>query len=690
LEKALLRYAITIFLSAFLLFQVQPLISKYILPWFGGGPSVWTTCMLFFQMVLLAGYAYAHYVSTRLSQHKQVVMHLALLVAAVALLPIRPDASWKPSPTDDPTWRIAALLAVTVGLPYFILSTSSPILSAWFHLTNPGRSPYRLYSLSNAGSLLALISYPFVVEPELTLGYQAWAWSGGFIFFALMCGMCALGTWHAKSGSHATAQPEATATPGSPPAPPSIGLRLLWLLLAATASTMLLAVTNQMCQDVAVVPFLWVLPLGLYLVTFIICFDNERWYFRPVFWPLMAAAIVGMCWILYRDAEATILQQIGILAAGLFACCMVCHGELVRLKPHPRHLTSFYLMVSAGGALGGVFVTLIAPRVFTAFLELHIAIWLCAGLAALAWWYGNRETSVTRSAKWAFGAVALVAWIGLGVVLANLGNDTVSGYTHMSRNFYGILRVCEQDTYDPGRRRFVLLHGRINHGWQFAAPEKQNIPTSYYAPDSGIGMALRLHRANMPKRVGVLGLGAGNVAAYGRPGDSFRFYEINPRVEELHKILFTCLMVSEAKCNIVMGDGRLSLEREEPQGFDVLMMDAFSGDAVPVHLLTREAFEIYLRHMQPDGLIAVNITNRHLNLAPVVRGIAEHFGLKCVRVEFEEDKLAVLNACSWMIVGNDPAFFSHPEVLAAAESGQGKPTIMWTDDYSNLFRILKF
>jgi len=694
-----LPFAVTVFLSAFLLFQVQPLISKCILPWFGGTPTVWTTCMLFFQAALLAGYTYAHLVSMRLRPRQQVILHLVVIAAALMALPIRPDARWKPEGAEDPTWRIIGLLAVTVGLPYFVLATTSPILQAWFSRANPAVSPYRLYALSNAGSLLALTTYPFLVEPNLSSSRQVVAWSAGFVFFALACAWCAARLWRTSGEAHAGAgAPEPPAVITRPP----LSLQLLWLMLAASASVMLLAVTNQICQDMAVVPFLWVLPLALYLASFIICFDNERWYFRPVFWPLLIVAVAGMCWVMYKASYASLLAQVGLYCLGLFACCMVCHGELARLKPAPRYLTSFYLMIAAGGALGGVFVGLVAPLIFKTYLELHFGIWSCCALALIALWYSTENTQADRRWRrfwwpWGYAAVSVAVFGGLGGILERQAHQMTRRCVDVARNFYGVVRVTESHEYSPERHKYTLIHGGINHGWQYLHPDKRGAITSYYAERSGIGLALRLKRqAQSGLRVGVAGLGTGSIIAYGQRDDYWRFYEINPDILRLATTRFTYLRDTRARWDVVMGDARLSLERElaTPKQFDILVLDAFSGDAVPVHLLTREAFAIYLQHMRPDGIIAVHISNRHLDLLPIVSGLAEHFGLRLVAIDYDPDKYTgdkdkEYERCNWVLVGHDSPFFDLEEVRAAEQSQPAQRPFIWTDDYSNLFRILR-
>jgi SAM-dependent methyltransferase len=684
-------YALTIFLSAFLLFQVQPLIGKCILPWFGGGPAIWTTCMLFFQTVLLAGYAYAHLVRTHLKERRQAVVHAALLVGAVLLLPIAPSAAWKPEEAGDPTWRILLVLAASVGVPYFALSATSPLLQAWFSATHPGRSPYRLYALSNAGSLLALASYPFLIEPELRLKTQALAWSAGFAVFVIFGALCAMRLWRAEPAAAA----EAPAGEGLIAPRPGWGTWVLWLLLPACGSVMLLAVTNQMCMDVGVVPFLWVLPLSLYLLSFIVVFNSDRAYWRPVFWLLLAAAAGVMIYVLFRGVYLGILWQVAGHSLVLFVCCMVCHGELARLKPDPRRLTAFYLMSSAGGAVGGLLVTIVAPLVFSGYRELHYGLIACLTLAAAAYlherWARGQERPVWKFIVFTAASLAVVigTLIGLGYQIRAELESTVS----MTRSFYGVLQVEQEGSDYFGDLRYKLRHGRILHGCQYASGVLRRKPTEYYWEKTGVGLSILNRRPGSPLRVGVVGLGTGTLAAYGREGDVYRFYEINPQVQRLATTQFTYLKDNGARCEVVLGDARLSLEREPPQQYDVLALDAFTSDAIPIHLLTLEAFEIYQRHLKPDGILAVHISNRFLDLRPVVVGLAKRLGMASAIIHSGDENKTEYSHATWVLVTRDRAFLASPAIepsviTSAAEDEPFTPRV-WTDDYSDLLSLVK-
>jgi SAM-dependent methyltransferase len=666
-------YAATIFLSAFLLFQVQPLIAKMILPWFGGTAAVWTVCMLFFQLLLLAGYVYSHaYIRLRVPGRRYV--HIALLVLAAATLPLAASAAWKPSGGEDPTWRILALLATSVGLPYFALSTTGPLVQAWYARSHEGAAPYRLFALSNLGSMLALLSYPLLVEPLLALGRQSAMWSAGFVVFALPCALLA---WRGRGeASVATADDDK----------PGLGLKLLWAGLAACASTLLLAFTAYMSLNIAAIPFLWVLPLALYLLSFVLCFEASGWYRRWLFLPLLAAGLAAVCVTLTRS-NPTIWALIPLYSATLFVACMACHGELARAKPDPRHLTGFYLMVALGGASGGVLVGLLAPNVFHDLYELPlgmVALCLLVMLALL------RDRASVFHWRWRMPVrlVFLAATAALAVFLARTYSSESFDTRLVARNFYGVLSVRDSGEGPDAMR--VLSHGTIIHGKQFLEEDRRDWPTTYYGPTSGVGLALIDAHARGPVRVGVVGLGAGTLAAYGRTGDVFRFYDINPKVVELARTEFSFLKDSPARVEVALGDARLSLEREPPQNFDVLALDAFSSDAIPVHLLTVEAFRAYLRQLRPGGVLAVHISNRYLDLVPVVEQAALQLSLELRQVENEDDDAVGVYRSDWLLLSTSPAAFESPLLKEAAERIIVTSKVrLWTDDYSDLYRILK-
>ena len=665
-------HAAVIALSSFLLFLVQPLIARLILPWFGGGAAVWTTCMLFFQSLLLAGYAYAHASSARLAPRPQALLHIALLAAATATLPIAPAERWQPAGDEEPVTAILLLLGAAVGLPYLLLSATSPLVQAWFARVRPGANPYRLFALSNFASLAALVGYPLAVEPWLSNGEQVAGWSWLFALFALLCAVLA---WR-------SAVPDAAAAPCEAPAPGRAEL-LHWLALSATGSVMLLAVTNHVTQNVAAIPLLWLAPLTLYLLSFILAFEG-RMYRSELFWAVCLAALLGMAWLLAdADFQFDLPVQLGVFLPGLFVACLFCHGELYRLRPAPRHLTAFYLTVSAGGALGGLLVAVVAPLAFDGYYELGLAMIAVAFLAAM------RCASLHRVAGFASLAV-LMAVSGAAIYD---GLRFAQDVRLASRNFYGVLRVKEYGAPGEASHLRRLMHGVIMHGEQYLHAERRGQPTSYYEHSSGIGAALLARRARPgPMRVGVIGLGTGTLAAYGRPGDLFRFYEINPRVMRIAASDFTYLADSAARIELELGDARLSLGSEPPQGFDVLAVDAFSSDAIPVHLITREALALYLRHVRPDGIVAFHVSNRFLDLVPVVARLAAENGVHAA-VVYEEgsDEDESRTQSDWVLVSRDPAALKGAEfeAVGAAPAEDRAELRTWTDDYSNLVQILK-
>jgi hypothetical protein len=683
----MLAYACTIFLSAFLLFAVQPMIGKIILPWFGGSAAVWSTCLLFFQATLLAGYLYAHWSTRWLKPKRQALLHIALLALSLALLPILPSPSWKPSHAGDPSLRILLLLTVTIGLPYILLSTTSPLLQAWYVAAKPGAIPYRLFALSNVGALLALLSYPVLVEPNLTAHGQAYGWSGIYVVFALACAGIA---WSSLGASYL---PSATpaATPEHSEASPTWTMRVLWTSLSACASALLLAITNHLSQNVAPIPFLWVLPLGVYLLSFILCFEREKVYHRGVFLPLLVIALDGAAYAIYaNEGNPSIAWTIPTFVAALFISCMVCNGELARLKPDPRHLTSFYLMIALGGALGGVFVAIVAPHLFHTYLELPLSMVASSALAAIVlWispqkWKGRIPVAAVRIAMFAFT-------VGLAIHLGYEKHLSDQRFRRSVRNFYGVLRVRDIPENEETTAVRRLIHGTINHGEQLLDAKRRDEPTSYYGPYSGMGRAMGYLQKRGPVRVAVIGLGAGVTASFCRAGDVFRFYEINPLALSIASTWFTFLRDCKADHQVLLGDARLTLEAQSSQQFDLMAIDAFSSDAIPVHLLTREAFALYFRHLKPAGILAVHVSNRYLDLVPVVSRNARDFGKTPVDVSDQDEEEDYFSNSDWVLVSSDAAIFRDRAFKSSSvQPAEYRPNLRpWTDDYSNLFQILK-
>ena len=703
-RAAVAPYAATIFLSAFLVFQVQPIIAKFILPWFGGGSAVWTATQLFFQVGLLGGYAYAHLLASRLSPKRQGGVHFILLITALAVLPIIPDKAWQPDAGADPTLRIVALLAATVGAPYLLLSTTGPLVQQWFARAHPGRNPYVLYALSNAGSLLGLLAYPLVVERFVGLRGQAWTWSAGYAVFAVLCGTLA---WRSRSTQPVPAV-EGVDTPDAGAQPVGVVNVTLWAALPACAVVLLLAVTTQITQDVAAIPLLWVLPLSIYLVTFILCFSGDRWY-EPQTYGLGLIVALGMGWWVLDHPVIEILVQMGVYCFLLFFGCMALHGELTRVRPAARHLTAYYLLISTGGALGGVFVALVAPRVFDGYWEYHLALVgtgvLVLGARLLDEWRrrrAGRRSSLNlipaiRGLRAAAGVAVLAGVLVLSLALWRQVDGRYRAIEFMGRNFYGSVRIYKGNPGDPQQELLVMEHGRILHGYQFTAPDRRAAKTGYYGPFSGAGVALAERRAALdrPMRIGVVGLGAGMLAAYAQPGDTMEIYEINPMVLDLAESPFTFLADARARgatLEVYLGDARLVLERQLEAGskqFDVLLLDAFSSDAIPVHLLTEQAFGIYRRHLAPDGVIATNISNRHVDLRPVLLGAGASQGLEFAWVQGFPDTYQGYLQSDWVILG-PRAFLDRTQVAAAAGQWDGRKSVLWTDDSNNLFSLLRF
>lgn len=679
-------FSLTIFWGAFLLFLVQPLIARFILPWFGGGPAVWTTCMLFFQLLLLGGYAYAHFSISRLTPRRQVITHLALLALAVALLPITPGDDWKPTDGSHAAGHILLLLLGCLGLPYLVLSATGPLLQAWFSKANPGVSPYRLYALSNVGSLLALLIYPFYLEPQLSRQAQADGWSWGLAIYAALTAWCGLKVWKSAAEDGASTQAAEVEAPAS-------ALRkLLWFALPACGVMLLLAITNKLCQDIAVVPFLWVLPLSLYLLSFIISFDSPRWYHRAFWLPLLAVLLGMVLWNLHQAESHPDITPLATLYLGtMFVACMVCHGEAYRLRPGASRLTGFYLSLSAGGAAGGLFVALVAPFVFPDYFELHLALFLTAALVLLVLRQDPERPFRAGPARWAW-ALPFVALAALGYGLADVATTSLRGSLSTTRGFYGVLKVNDNDVDIAGAHHLTLQHGATIHGLQYVDPEKRTEPSSYYTSTSGIGRLLRAHKPGGGRRVGAIGLGCGTLAAWGRPGDTFRFYEINDDVARLATSTFTYLKDSKAKTELVMGDARLSLEREADQQYDVIVLDAFSSDAIPVHLLTLEAFDHYQRHLKPDGAIVVHVSNRYLDLHPVVYRIADKIGFPAVTIDDNDTAYedAGFYGSDWIIMTRNQVLLQQPLIRdVTAEAVEFPARIMyWTDERSDLLSIL--
>ncbi len=691
-------FGISIFLSAFLLFMVQPLLGKYLTPWFGGGAGVWLTCLAFFQVVLFLGYAYAH-VLQRISPRTQALIHtggLWLMVAWFCMAawlwgsPILPDATTRPHPTADPTLQITRFLGLSIGLPFLLLSATSSLYQAWWATASRGISPFRFYALSNAGSLLALVAYPILLEPCLPLHAQAWIWGGGFLLFAFLTLWIAR-TVPATRTPAAKAQGDTGAGTG--------GSFWLWTALSTCSCLSLMATTSQLTQDVAPVPFLWMIPLAIYLGTFMLCFAGR---FRVLSLDIAAALLLlgTLCAIalldLMNDGHLGITTQIAVFSFTQLCACLYCHTALYETRPEPGGLTRFYLAISLGGVIGGLGTTLVIPHFFTAHWEYPLSF---LGTLYLATFILYRRPSFLSRWKWPLLVVVLPLLLMQSFVVMKAASGP--GCVEQSRNFYGILRVAREFSRTNNVTAHVLKNGAILHGKQFHTGSWTNEPTTYYGRITGIGLLLANHpkrAAHHPLTVGIVGLGVGTLAAYGQPRDVFRFYEINPEIIRLatRSPWFSYLQHCQATVEIAQGDARLSLESEVNSGqfarLDVLVVDAFSGDSIPIHLLTREAFELYLKRCQDDGVIAVHISNRYLDLLPVLAGIRKHFGLQWKVID-NKRRPPLNNHSTWVLLS--PSSSALAAVKTTAPANRILPTdkipslMLWTDDSSNLLTILK-
>lgn len=640
-------------LSAFLLFALQPMAAKELLPAFGGAASVWTVCLLFFQGVLLAGYVWAHVARRRPQLH---VVVLALPVLGAVLF-----SNFETGPGTNPLLAVLVRLGASVGLPYFALSATSPLIQAWM-------ADYRLYAWSNLGSLLGLLGYVFVLD---LFDFGPLVLRVGYVVFALLMGMAAL-------GAPASPMPEADQGNSVAGRPQFVSF-LLWTLLAACGTGLLASTTNQICQEVAPIPLLWVLPLSLYLATLVICFESPRWYSRVWFGRAAAVLIPVACIITPMGTEAPFWLHLAVDLGALFVTLMLCHGELAELRPEVEHLTWFYLAVGGGGVLGTLMVAVAAPLLFTSYLEFPIFLMAGAVTVLLLWW---KHQLVGRSslAPLAFASLVPLAFFGdqPGTIVAEV------------RNFYGVARITLG--LDTRGSKLVLTHGRTMHGTEYVAEKASPHPSTYYSEMSGVGLALN-EVVREGREVGVIGLGAGTLAAYARPGDHWRYYEINPDVIRLAQEPFTYLRMARAPVEVVEGDARLSLARElkqspAPPRFDVLVVDAFSSDSIPVHLLTGECGAIYKARLAPEGVLAVHISNRTLDLEPVVRGMAAANGLSLVRISNPDDAGAGISASTWLLLA--PSTETLKPYASRSKPLETREPIRWRDGHANILPILEF
>jgi spermidine synthase len=669
-------YGSAVFLAAFLLFLVEPMAGKQLLPTFGGSAAVWLTCLVFFQTALFAGYAYAHWLARRSQQRWQMPPHMSLLVLAAitALL-------WAFRPgqfshvVSHPVGMIFRLLLLSIGLPFLLLASTSPLLQAWLARLERGRIPYRLFALSNLASLLALALYPSIVEPYLTLRTQRIVWGCGFACFA---GLFVVLAWGVRKATVEPVEIEEKRAENAPPA--SLRSRLLWLLLPMVAAMQLSAVTSYLTANIAAIPLLWILPLAAYLVTLILAFEYARLVPRPVLTRLLAVMLAGLAYMLAKaDVSLPVGVAIAFFLIEMFLACLYCHVEAYALRPRAaKELTIFYLMFAAGGAIGSFLIGIASPLLFSSNYDVAISFFATALVALLVVWPENWS----QRALWSAGAAMLLYVLVL--LHAAYRRDTLFA----TRNFYASLRV--KQSYDANQHWVrTLSNGTIQHGTQIFTPALMKTPTTYYAEDSGIGLALRYCCGERPRNVGIVGLGAGTIAAFGRPGDRTRFYEINPAVEPIAQHLFTYLRDSAAQISFADGDARASLASEAPQHFDVLVIDAFSGDAIPLHLLTREALEIYKRHLAPGGILAFHISNQHVDLEPAIYLLAQAAGMQVRTVHSRADDERGEFSATWVLLTNNGVFLTLPAVAERTRTTEQRAGLrLWTDDYSSLLALL--
>jgi hypothetical protein len=665
-------YAVTIFLSAFLLFVVEPMAAKQLLPTLGGSSAVWTTCLVFFSVMLLLGYLYAHWISVSFTPARQAVIHILLLTVALLVLGIHTS----PSPaavTYHPALTVFRVLATVIGLPYLALSATTPLLTGWYAASFEGRSPYRLFALSNLASLLALCSYPLLIEPGLTMNRQTAWWSGGFLVFSVICGAIA---WQGRRRMPAAKQSEVAGKEAAGPA------MVPWFSLALGGGMMLTAVTNHMSANIAAIPLLWLPPLALYLLSFILAFQGAWQPIRQWMLRLVLIAVASMAYVMQDiRTQLPIGVSVPLFLMGLFIICLFLHGELYARRPGTDGLTRFYLVAAAGSAAGTLLVGVLAPLVLRANYDLACTLVVVALIALAATWQDGWGLRMV----WIAGVTAAI------VVVSNQVRQYDDDAVALMRNFYGTLRVRESHLPPQSDTDRQLLNGTIEHGAEWFAPQFRGLPLTYYAENSGLGLAMRLCCGSGHKRVGVIGLGTGTVAAYGNAGDTIRFYEINPPVERLARHWFTFLHDSPAQIDVVLGDARLSLAAETPQHFNVIVIDAFSGDAIPVHLLTREALALYRRHLQPDGIVAFHVSNQYIDLEPVIAGIARDAGLSAVSVHSHGDDQNGLYYADWILVTSNQSFLAQPEIVNSAFPAHLRADVrVWTDNYSSVFPLLKW
>jgi hypothetical protein len=704
-----LLFVVVVCASAFLIFLVQPIVGKRILPWFGGASAVWTLCLAFYQSALFLGYAYAHLLIRFATPAQQLGVHALAVAVAAILLPVLPGDGWIPRELANPSAQILTMLAANVALPFMVLASTGPLVQAWFARRHPQRSPYPLYAFSNAGSLVALLAYPFVIEPRVSLSKTGDIWSVAFVVVGCLVIACAALAWRIRPSDRSVAAPDGGSTGRLD--------SLLWFMLSACAVILLMSVTNKLCLDIASIPFLWILPLATYLVTFVVCFSPQGFYRRAPFVLIAGATLVPSVgfdiyatsiglpmWVGWQAP----LPQTASYCALLFAICMILHGELYRIRPPANRLTSYYLSLSAGGALGGLFVGIVAPLIFGDYYELHAGLVFAGALLAILCARDPSSRLHAAAPRWRWAAVAIGA-----CALVVLGGWAIArprvGLIHQERSFFGVYRVFED------RSKAVTMHrlenGTTLHGIQKMG-RRRRLPTSYFGAATGVGLVLGSRDGATASRIGVVGLGIGTLASYAHAGGAIRFYEIDPVVVRIARDdgLFHYLEDSASDVEIILGDGRLALAREQAQdgsqSFDFLIVDAFNSDTIPVHLLTVEAFAHYVDALAPDGLLAVHASSRHFALIPLVARVSRELGLHGLEIVNNRAPRHHSIASQWVWLSRDAdqiealeervhrrvsALRLKPEMLKLRRFDErdlsGVP--VWTDDYSDLLGALE-
>lgn len=686
-------FLITLLISAFLLFQIQPLIGKIALPFFGGNAAIWTTCMFFFQTFLFAGYYYSHRISQR-SISKQVFTHTGLALISLAFLPLTVNMIELGISTTTPLFNILATLFMAIGMPYFLLATSVPLLQKWFALLQDEKASdnYYFYAFSNGGALAGLLTYPFIFEPYLSIQHQSLLWTGGFIAYLALLFYAAYSVYRTHGNESPLFAPHKVITKQedtlkderkNSAAVNCTGLKqqLYWIGLSTTGVILLLSITNAATQNIPPVPFLWILPLSIYLLTHILSFSRYAFYQRWIMGVFFLVSASAALMLYHSSALFDIYSQLVIYGMTLATGCMICHGELARSKPEESQQTRFYLSMSLGGFLGGLFVSVIAPLVFTEYLEFPIGILLVMVLFLIA--IGRQRKLV--AALWTSCAVII------GLAFVYVDNAYKQRDVDTSRSFYGTLSV--KDVHINGEKERRLIDGMTSHGAQRLAPDKALSPIAYYSPDTGMGLLLTTWKGfNNPMNLGVIGLGTGTLAAYGDKHDGITFYELNPDVERFARLYFTYLDNTQSRVKVVLGDGRMSLSKR-PQSapkFDILAVDAFSSDAIPKHLLTLEAFQLYWQHVSPNGALALHISNNHLDLLPVVKSAAQQLGMQLLYFsKFERSALGT--SAQWVVMTNNTRLLNHPVLVAHADEMkvENAQALLWTDDFSALMHVIK-